>query len=168
MQASQVERDAGLTLLHRPANTKSMLHYDTTSRCQIDGEWPSIILSFSDGTDFELRPLFSANEDREQIVLLIVENIKRLSVAATGSDESAKKLWENLFALMTDSVSKNLKIEDGISEYFGPTYKPIHLLCKSHTAEKLDICNLEVLASFEQVLRQESNSVLCWKVLTLG
>ena len=156
MQASQVERDAGLTLLHRPANTKSILHYDTTSRCQIDGEWPSIILSFSDGTDFELRPLFFAYEDREQIVLLLVETIKRLSVAATGSDESAKKLWENLFALMTDSVSKNLKIEDGISEYFGSTYKPIHLLCKSHTVEKLDICNLEVLASFETRVKQRT------------
>ena len=60
-------------------------------------------------------------QDREQIVLLLVETIKQLSVAATGSDESAKKLWENLFALMTDSVSKNLKIEDGISESLGST-----------------------------------------------
>ena len=72
MQASQVERDAGLALLHRPANTKSILHYNTTSRCHIDGEWPSIILSFSDGTDLELRPLFFAYEDREQIILLLV------------------------------------------------------------------------------------------------
>ena len=116
MQSSQVERDAGLALLHRPDNTKSILCYDTPSHCQIDGEWLSIILSFSDGTDFVLCPLFFAYEDREQTVLLLVETIKRLSVAATGSDESAKKLWENRFALMTDSVSKNLKIEDGISE----------------------------------------------------
>ena len=52
MQVSQVERDPGLALLHRPDNTKSTLHYDTTSHCQIDGEWLSIILSFFDGTDF--------------------------------------------------------------------------------------------------------------------
>ena len=139
--------------------------YYTTSRYHIDGEWWSIILSFSDGTDFELRPLFFAYEDREQIVLLLVETIKRLSVAATGSDESAEKLWENLFALMTDSVSKNLKIEDGISESLGSTYKMIYLPCKSHTQQKSWI-----LATwrFWQVLRQKSNNVLCWKVLTLS
>ena len=97
-----MERDAGLALLHRPGNTKSILHHGTTSHCQSDGEWPSITLSFSDGTDFELRSLFFTYKDREQIVLLLVETIKQLSVAATGSDESAKKLQENLFALMTD------------------------------------------------------------------
>ena len=62
---------------------------------------------------------------------------------------------------MTDSVSKNLKIEDGISESLGSTYKPIHLLCKSHTVKKLDTCKLGALASFET----KSNNVLCWKVL---
>ena len=65
--------------------------YDTTSHCHIDGEWLSIILSFSDGTDFELHPLFSTYEDREQIVLLLVETIKQLPLAATESDESTKK-----------------------------------------------------------------------------
>ena len=87
--------------------------------------------------------------------MLLVETIKRLSVPATESYESAKKLWENLFALMTDfDVSKNLKIEDGISESLGSTDKLIHLLCKSHTVEKLDTCNLEVLASFETKAKQ--------------
>ena len=71
-----MERDARLALLHRPANTKNALHYDTMSRCQIDGEWLSIILSFSDETDFELHPLFFTYEDRDQIVLLLVETIK--------------------------------------------------------------------------------------------
>ena len=60
----------------------------------------------------------------------MVETIKELSLAATESDESAKKLWENLFASMTDSVSTNLKIEDGNSESLGSTYKIIHLPCK--------------------------------------
>ena len=69
----QKARDAGLALLYRPANTTSKLHYNTTSRYQTDGEWPSIILIFYDGTDFELRPLFFAYEDREQMVLLLVE-----------------------------------------------------------------------------------------------
>ena len=53
MQASQVERDAAMALGSKPGDVKSVLHYyDTTSRNKIDGEWPSIILSF------ELRPMF--------------------------------------------------------------------------------------------------------------
>ena len=52
---------------------------------------------------FELHPLFFTYKDREQIVLLLVETIKQLSVAPTGSDESAKKLWKNLFALIKDA-----------------------------------------------------------------
>ena len=55
---------------------------------------------------------------------------------------------------MTDSVSKNLKIEDGISESLGSMYKLIHLLCKSDTVEKLNACNLEVLASFDTKVKQ--------------
>ena len=58
MQASQVERDAAMALGSKPDDVKSVLHYDTTSRNKIDGEWPSIILSFSDGRDFELSPIF--------------------------------------------------------------------------------------------------------------
>ena len=69
----QKARDAGLALLYRPANSKSKLHYNTTSRYQTDREWPSIILIFYDGTDFELHPLFFAYEDKEQMVLLMVE-----------------------------------------------------------------------------------------------
>ena len=118
MQASQVERDAGLALLNKREFEKSTLHYDTTSRCHIDGEWPSLILSFSDGRDFELRPIFFAYEDRQQIANLIVETMKRLSVAATSSDSSAKSIWEKLYAIMTDSVSKNHHIENIISLTF--------------------------------------------------
>ena len=51
---------------------------------------------------------------------------------------------------MTDSVSKNLKIEDLIGESLGSDHRPYHLLCKSHTVEKLDATNLEVLATIEK------------------
>ena len=111
-------------------------------------------MSFSDGREFELRPIFFAHEDREQISLLLVETMKRLAVAATSSDLPAKKLWENLYAIMTDSVSKNLHIEDLIANSLGSTHKPLHLLCKSHTVEKLDECNLDVLARFEKKVKQ--------------
>ena len=103
-------------------------------------------------------------QDREQIVLLLVETIKQLSVAATGSDESAKKLWENLFALMTDSVSKNLKIEDGISESLGSTQNWF-IFPASQTQWKSWIL---ITWRFWQVLRQKSSSILCWKVLNLS
>ena len=41
MQASQMERDASTALLNKQTEVKSTLHYDTTSRNAIDGEWPS-------------------------------------------------------------------------------------------------------------------------------
>ena len=70
LQASQVERDAALALLAKVGPVKATLHYDTTSRNSIDGEWPSIISRFSDASEFVLRPMFFAYEDREQIVEL--------------------------------------------------------------------------------------------------
>ena len=54
----QVERDAPIALANKTNDDESVLHYGTTSRNSIDGEWPSIILSFSDGRDFELRTIF--------------------------------------------------------------------------------------------------------------
>ena len=50
---------------------------------------------------------------------------------------------------MTDSVHKNLKIEDGIGESLNSTHRPYHLLCKPHTVEKLDVSNILVLSKVE-------------------
>ena len=55
---------------------------------------------------------------------------------------------------MTDSVSKNPKIEDLIGESLGSDHRPYHLLCKFHTVEKLDATNLEVLATIEKSVKQ--------------
>ena len=63
-----------------------------------------------------LRPLFFAYEDREQIISLIVESLKRLSVAANKLNVTASNLWEKIEAIMTDAVSNNLTIEDGVAE----------------------------------------------------
>ena len=73
LQASEIECDAAVALLDKNETVKVTLHYDTTSRNSIDGEWPSLILHFSDGQNFHLRPLFYAYEDRNQITNLIVE-----------------------------------------------------------------------------------------------
>ena len=75
---------------------------------------------------------------------LIVETFKRLSVA-TGGTSSPKNLWENITSLMTDAVVKNLKVEDEVSKIFESNHIPYHVLCKSHTCEKID----EALISVE-------------------
>ena len=62
----------------------------------------------------------------------------------------AEDLWENITHIMTDSVSKNLKIEDFVSEKLCNKHIPCHLLCKSHVAEKSVASNLDVLAAFEE------------------
>ena len=158
MQASQVERDAALALGSKSDDVKSVLHYDTTSRSKLDGDWPSIIVSFSDGRDFELRPIFFAYENREQIVLLLVETYERLSVACSEL-YTPIVLWEKTVAVMTDSVNKNLKIEDGIGESLNSTHRPYHLLCKPHTVEKLDVSNIIVLLSKVEALVKQRDTL---------
>ena len=63
-----------------------------------------------------LCPLLFAYEDRGQIISLIVESFKRLSVAANKLNVTAFNLWMKIDAIMTDAVSKNLRIEDGVAE----------------------------------------------------
>ena len=87
MQASQAERDGAIALWSKDENVKSTLHYDTTTRNTIDGEWPAIILYFSNGDEYFLRPLFFAYEDRKQIAELLVETYSRLSVAASADKQ---------------------------------------------------------------------------------
>lgn len=55
----------------------------------------------------QLRALFFASEDRQQIAKLIVETLKRLSVAS-GDTSSAKDLWEKIYGIMTNAVTKKL------------------------------------------------------------
>ena len=83
MQASQAERDGAIALWSKDENVKSTLHYDTTTRNTIDGQWPAIILYFSNRDEYVLRPLFFAYEDRKQIAELLVETYSRLSVVAS-------------------------------------------------------------------------------------
>ena len=145
---------AANALMNKKSSTKVTLHFDTTTRSRIDGDWPCLILYFSDDDAAEcrmisLRPLFFAYEDREQIVCLIVETLQRLSVATNNSDVSAVHLWERIDALMTDAVSKNLKVGEGVAEKLGSNHVPYSLLCKAHTCERLDSDNLTTLSTIE-------------------
>ena len=140
--------------MSKAATTKITLHYDTTSRSRIDGEWPSLILNYLDdvipGNNqfLRLQPLFFAFEDRAQIVKLVIETLKRLC-AAIRAVMSSKQLWECIDAFMTDAVSKNLKVEYEVANQLGSDHIPIHLLCKSHTCEKLDETNIQTLSEIE-------------------
>ena len=75
----QHENQAAMALYTKPDDIKSTLHFDATSRSKIDGDWPALILVFSDNRRYSLRTLFFAFEDRQNIVRLIVETYKRLA-----------------------------------------------------------------------------------------
>ena len=157
LQASQVEKNAALALLNKPTSVKATLHYDTTSRNCIKGEWPAILLNFSDGQEFVLRPLSFAYEDRDNITDLLVETYHRLADAVSIYLKKVIepiKLWEQTTAIMTDSVSKNLEIEKLIAASLNSKYVPLHILCKSHTVEKFDETNLKVLMKIEKAVNQ--------------
>ena len=79
---------------------------------------------------------------------LVVETLKRLSVAS-GGRSSPRYLWESISFIMTDAVTKNLKIEDEVAKLLGSSHIPYHTLCKSRTCEKLDEACLKALASVE-------------------
>ena len=61
--------------------------------------------------------------------------MKRLKVAANDPSWTVARLWEQIDALMTDAVSKNLKIETGVAEQLESQHVPYHLVWKSHTCE---------------------------------
>ena len=102
-----------------------------------------------------MRPIFFAYETRAQIVKLILETLERLAFLVNGKGEktTAKELWEKINIIMTDSVEKNLHIEEEIAAALGSSQIPLHLLCKAHTVEALDRSNIDVLAKIESGLK---------------
>ena len=97
---------------------------------------------------FPLTALFFAYEDRQQITDLVLQTLNRLSVALDNL-KSPHQLWENIYAFMMDSVTKNLKVEAAVSETLGTEHIPLRILCKSHTCEKLDDGCLHALIKVE-------------------
>ena len=81
LQDTQEEANASIKLFKNSSYEKVTLHFDTTLQCNIDDEWPAIILNFSSNIRFNSRPLFFAYEDRANITDLIIETLKRLAVA---------------------------------------------------------------------------------------
>ena len=142
----QQEQNAALGLTETSEEeSMTTLHYDTTTRKRINGEWPSLILRMESGKKFRLRPLSLAVEERQNITKLIVTMLKRMAIAGKISASSVAKIA----SLMTDSVSKNLHIEDKIACTLNPTHIQFHLLCASYICEVFDKGNLSVLCDLE-------------------
>ena len=59
-------------------------------------------------------------------------------------------MWEKVSALMTDSVAKNLHIEEQTANTVSSSHIPFHLLCVSHTCEVFDEGNISVLCEVER------------------
>ena len=152
---------AARALMNKDKNTKVTLHYDTTTRSRIDGDWPCLMLNFSGNGSanqmIPLRPIYFAHGDRKQITDLFVETFSRLEVAANDPNWTAAKLWEQIDAIMSDSVSKNLNIENDLAEQLNSTHVPHHLLCKSHVCSRLDEDNISTLCEKEKN-KTEGNS----------
>ena len=54
---------------------------------------------------------------------------------------------------MTDAVTKKLKVEVEVSQALETDHVLIHILCKSHTCEKLDESCVNALIQVEQQLK---------------
>ena len=81
-----------------------------------------------------------------------------MTITSTDQAVSAKDLWEKTTEIMTNSVSKNLKTEDGVADVLKSNYKPYHLLCKSHPVEAFDRSDIDVLSTIEnQILGKSLN-----------
>ena len=132
------------------AGDKCTLHFASTQRSKIDRDWSCPILIFSNIWRFSLRPLFIAYEDRENLVHLTVETYEHL---ALNEVITPPELWVKITAIMTDSLNKNLKIEDGVADALKMNYKPYHLLCKSHLVETCYRSMIEVSSDIEKELQ---------------
>ena len=96
--------------------------------------------------------IFFEFENRIQITKLITETFNRLVVATGDERANAAKLWSHIYDVMTDAVTKNLKIEEEVAKALGSSHIPRHLLCKSHTCEKFDESCIDSLVEIEREL----------------
>ena len=108
LMAKQQESNAALALLDTaiPSDVVT-LHYDTTTRKRLIGEWSSLIIKMSNGKKFRQSNLNMVAEDLKNIVNLFLTCLGRLALTVNCSKE---KLWKKIAVIM-DSVAKNLWIE---------------------------------------------------------
>ena len=113
---------------------------------------PTSVASIS---DFNLRPLFFAYEDRAQIIRLIVETIQRLSITIKQEHPliTAKFLWEKITALMTEVQQNNSNLST------------FHCIS---SASRIPLRLLTgLICQFLQKLKRKLNFASLWKQSTL-
>ena len=79
-------------------------------------------LDFLTSANFHLGQYSCQMKILPQIICLIVETYNKLA-ASINVDEhplSTQIFWEKATVIMTDSVSKNLKISEGTEKFFNP------------------------------------------------
>ncbi len=59
---------------------------------------------------------------------------------------------DEYYVIMTDAVTKNLKVETEVALTLDTDHVPKHILCKSHTYEKLDESCINALVHIENEL----------------
>ena len=78
-QSLQREADAANALINKDKSSKAILHFDTTKRSRVEGEWASLILDIRSPPNcsqpFVLRRIYLALESRENIANLIVNTL---------------------------------------------------------------------------------------------
>ena len=72
LMAIQEERNAALAVLDTVPSDVVTFHYDTTKRKRLNGEWPSLVLQFSNGRKFCLRSLNMAIECSSHVQQLLM------------------------------------------------------------------------------------------------
>ena len=96
-------------------------------------------------------------ENHTPIISLLLKTYKRMALLVNSNNEeqrtTVKELWQKTTIIMTDSVEKNLHIENGIAAELDSSHIPLHLPCKAHTVEALNRSNINVLASLESFLK---------------
>ena len=63
--------------------------------------------------------------------------------AESTTQATAKELWEEVTAFMSDAVTKNLHVPELVAAELKSDHIPSHLLCNAHTGEKLDENNVK-------------------------
>ena len=71
LQVTEGETNASIHLFEKCSDDNVNFHFDTTSRCSRDGEWPAMKFSFK--VRFNVPLLLFAYEDRANITDLIIQ-----------------------------------------------------------------------------------------------
>ena len=155
-------------LFNIPEIVKCTLHYDSTSRCKIDGDWPSIIFSFSNNRKSVLRPFF-ALKTRYKLLNSLLRLTSVWPFFLTGISEAPQQrvYGENINYNDRPSREEFSYWKKALQKELKSNHVPYHFLCKAHTVEVLDQSNINVLINLEHALKltealESMNSGVKW------